>query len=148
MWKTQAESLEEFIIENSAGARAAYNWAGMGVYDEHPWLGVGLGASGFYMYDNLPDWALTTVPEIARQLDPSNRLYPNPKNMYVRILAEAVCLAFAFPGLFVRIAGRCAVLFAQAGTTALPWCCRSVFVAGDFALQRYAETLSQRRIFG
>jgi len=96
LWETQAESLEEFIIANSAGARAAYNWAGMATYAEHPWLGVGLGASGFYMYDNLPDWALTTVPEIARQLSPSNRLYPNPKNMYIRILAEGGLLGFAF----------------------------------------------------
>ncbi len=130
LWSTQADSLEEFIIANSAGARAAYNWAGMGVYGEHPWLGVGLGASGFYMYDNLPDWALTTVPEIARQLNPSNRLYPNPKNMYVRILAESgllgfsLFLAFLFgllgdalsflrrPGLyrFLGIAGLCSWL--------------------------------------
>ena len=130
LWNTQAENLTDFIIENSAGSRAAYNWAGMGVYDEHPWLGVGLGASGFYMYDNLPDWALTTVPEIARQLSPSNRLYPNPKNMYVRILAESgllgfsLFLAFLFgllgdalsflrkPGLlrFLGIAGLCSWL--------------------------------------
>ena len=96
LWNTQADSLEEFIIANSAGARAAYNWAGLATYDEHPWLGVGLGASGFYMYDHLPDWALTTVPEIARQLNPSNRLYPNPKNMYIRVLAEGGLLGFAF----------------------------------------------------
>jgi O-antigen ligase len=31
---------------------------------------------------------MTTVPEIARQLSPENRLYPNPKNMYLRLLAE------------------------------------------------------------
>jgi O-antigen ligase len=96
LWNTQAGSLEEFIIANSAGARAAYSWAGLATYNEHPWLGVGLGASGFYLYGNLPDWALTTVPEIARQLDPSNRLYPNPKNMYVRILAEGGLLGFSF----------------------------------------------------
>jgi hypothetical protein len=130
LWNTQAESLTDFVIENSAGARAAYNWAGMAGYDEYPWLGVGLGASGFYMYDHLPDWALTTVPEIARQLDPSNRLYPNPKNMYVRVLAEggllgfSLFLAFLFgllgdalsllrrPGLlrFLGIAGLCSWL--------------------------------------
>jgi O-antigen ligase len=96
LWSTQADSLADFVIANSAGARAAYNWAGLATYDEHPWLGVGLGASGFYMYDNLPDWSLTTVPEIARQLDPSNRLYPNPKNMYIRILAETGLFGFAF----------------------------------------------------
>ncbi len=130
LWNTQAESLTDFVIENSAGARAAYNWAGLATYGEHPWLGVGLGASGFYMYDNLPDWALTTVPEIARQLAPSNRLYPNPKNMYVRVLAEggllgfSLFLAFLFgllgdalsflrkPGLlrFLGIAGLCSWL--------------------------------------
>ena len=130
LWNTKAESLSEFIIANSAGARAAYNWAGMGVYAEHPWLGVGLGATGFNLYDNLPDWALTTVPEIARQLNPSNRLYPNPKNMYIRILAEAGLFGFAFylaylagllgdalsflrkPGLlrFLGIAGLCSWL--------------------------------------
>jgi O-antigen ligase len=130
LWSSQAESLEEFIIENSAGARAAYNWAGLATYNEHPWLGVGLGASGFYIYGNLPDWALTTVPEIARQLDPTNHLYPNPKNMYIRVLAEGgllgftVFLAFLFgllgdalsflrkPGLlhFLGIAGLCSWL--------------------------------------
>jgi O-antigen ligase len=96
LWSTRADNLADFIIANSAGARAAYNWTGMAIYAEHPWLGVGLGASGFYMYDNLPDWALTTVPEIARQLSPSNRLYPNPKNMYIRILAETGLFGFAF----------------------------------------------------
>jgi hypothetical protein len=130
LWSTQADSLADFIIANSAGARAAYNWAGLATYDDHPWLGVGLGASGFYMYDNLPDWSLTTVPEIARQLSPANRLYPNPKNMYIRILAETGMFGFAFflaylfgvlgdalsflrkPGLlrFLGIAGLCSWL--------------------------------------
>jgi len=96
IWEAETDNLYEFFIENSVGSRAAYNSAGMGVYDEHPWFGVGLGAAGFRMYENLPNWALTTVPEIARQLDPSNRLYPNPKNMYVRILAEAGLFGFAF----------------------------------------------------
>ena len=102
LFNTRADSVEDFIIENSAGARAAYTFGALGAYDESPLTGVGLGASGFYIYDHLPDWALTTVPEIARQLDPENRLYPNPKNMYVRLLAETglvgffVFLAFLF----------------------------------------------------
>jgi O-antigen ligase len=94
LFNTQADSVEEFIIENSAGARAAYTFGGMGAYEKSPVLGVGLGASGFYIYDNLPDWAMTTVPEIARQLSPENRLYPNPKNMYVRLLAETGLIGF------------------------------------------------------
>ena len=88
LFESDAESLEEFVVDNSAGARTAYLASALGAYEESPLLGVGLGASGFYMYDHLPDWALTTVPEIARQLSPESRLYPNPKNMVARLLAE------------------------------------------------------------
>ena len=94
LFNTQAESVEEFVIENSAGARAAYTFGALGAYEQSPIAGVGLGASGFYIYDNLPDWAMTTVPEIARQLSPENRLYPNPKNMYMRLLAETGLIGF------------------------------------------------------
>jgi len=94
LFESNAESVDEFIIENSAGARAAYTFGALGAYEENPITGVGLGASGFYIYDNLPDWAMTTVPEIARQLSPENRLYPNPKNMYARLLAETGLIGF------------------------------------------------------
>ncbi len=36
----------------------------------------------------MPDWVLAGVPEIAEQLSPLSNLYPNPKNLYVRLLAE------------------------------------------------------------
>ena len=94
LFSSNAESVEEFIVENSAGARAAYNIGALGTYEESPITGVGLGASGFYIYDHLPDWAMTTVPEIARQLSPENRLYPNPKNIYLRLLAETGLAGF------------------------------------------------------
>jgi hypothetical protein len=94
LFESDAESIEEFVIENSAGARAAYTFGALGAYAESPITGVGLGASGFYIYDHLPDWALTTVPEIARQLSPENRLIPNPKNMYARLLAETGLIGF------------------------------------------------------
>ncbi len=42
----------------------------------------------------MPDWSLTTVPEIAKQMNPENRLYPNPKNLYVRLLAETGLIGF------------------------------------------------------
>lgn len=94
LFDTQADSLEDFIIKNSAGARAAYTFGALGAYEQSPVTGVGLGASGLYIYDNLPDWAMTTVPEIARQLNPENRLYPTPKNMYARLLAETGLFGF------------------------------------------------------
>ena len=81
-------------MDINAGARGAYSAGALSAFEEYPWAGVGLGASGFYIYPNLPDWSLTTVPEIAKQLSPENRLYPNPKNLYVRLLAETGLIGF------------------------------------------------------
>ncbi len=94
LWNTRATSIEDFLIQNSAGARAAYVWSSLSEYQDHPWTGVGLGASGFYMYSKLPDWALTTIPEIARQLSPESTLYQNPKNLFARLLAETGLIGF------------------------------------------------------
>jgi O-antigen ligase len=94
MWESNAENLSEYLVDVNAGARGAYTVGAMGAFRESPLTGVGLGGSGFYIYQNLPDWSLTTVPEIAKQLNPENRLYPNPKNMYVRLLAETGLFGF------------------------------------------------------
>jgi O-antigen ligase len=111
LWSTRADNLQDFIVQNSAGARAAYLMASLGAVRENPWTGVGLGASGFYMYPNLPDWALTTVPEIARQLSPDNALYPNPKNLYMRLLAETgLSGAGLFLAYLLSVLGEIAVL--------------------------------------
>jgi O-antigen ligase len=94
MWESNAESLNEYLVDINAGARGAYTVAALGAFRESPLTGVGLGGSGFYIYQNLPDWSLTTVPEIAKQLNPSSRLYPNPKNLYARLLAETGLIGF------------------------------------------------------
>jgi len=94
LWETDAQTLSEYMVDINAGARGAYSAGALAAFEEYPITGVGLGASGFYIYKNLPDWALTTVPEIAKQLSPENRLYPNPKNLYVRLLAETGLIGF------------------------------------------------------
>lgn len=94
MWESNAESLSEYLVDINAGARGAYTLAALGAFRESPLTGVGLGGSGFYIYQNLPDWSLTTVPEIAKQLNPASGLYPNPKNLYARLLAETGLIGF------------------------------------------------------
>ncbi len=101
LWEVDASSLSEYLVDINAGGRSAYAAGAMAAYEEHPVTGVGLGASGFWIYDNLPDWTLTTVPEIARQLNPSSALYPNPKNLYVRLLAETGLPGFILFAIFL-----------------------------------------------
>ena len=81
LWETRASSLSEYVVTINAGARGAYAAGAFAAFEDHPLTGVGLGASGFYIYQNLPDWAQTKLTEISRQLDPGNRSYPNPKNL-------------------------------------------------------------------
>jgi O-antigen ligase len=94
LWDLSPRNLTEYLVNINAGARSAYSTGAMAAFEEHPLAGVGLGASGFWIYQNLPEWSLTTVPEISRQLDPRSRLYPNPKNLYVRLLAETGLAGF------------------------------------------------------
>jgi O-antigen ligase len=94
IFASRADTFLEFIIQNSAGARAAQSYGAMGAYEKSPLTGVGLGASGFYILNHLPDWGMTSVPEIARLVSPDNHLYPNPKNLYVRLLAETGLIGF------------------------------------------------------
>jgi O-antigen ligase len=88
IWNSSAESLWDFAVDAYLGPRLAYVTAALAAFQAHPLVGVGLGASGFYMYGNMPDWALSGIPEISRQLSSLSNLYPNPKNLYVRLLAE------------------------------------------------------------
>jgi len=94
LWNFNAQSFSDYLVNISVGARGAYSSGAYGAYEEHPLTGVGLGASGFYIYQHLPDWSQTTLPEIARQLSPESHLYPNPKNLYVRLLAETGLIGF------------------------------------------------------
>lgn len=88
------ESLSEYLVGINAGARGAYSTGAWAAYETYPFSGAGFGASGLYIYQNLPDWSLTNLPEIARQQSTQNRLYPNPKNMYIRLFAETGLLGF------------------------------------------------------
>jgi O-antigen ligase len=129
LWETDAQNLSEYIVDINAGARGAYSAGALAAFEEYPLTGVGLGASGFYIYQNLPDWALTTVPEIAKQLSPENRLYPNPKNLYVRLLAETGLIGFfLFAAFQLYILGDMLNLFRRNDAWA-----RFAAIAGVFA---------------
>jgi len=95
LWRSRKTDLIGYVVDIYAGPRLAYAWAGLKAFGEHPWTGVGLGASGFYMFRFLPDWSRTLIPEIAQLLNPQSSIFPNPKNLYTRLLAETGIFGFA-----------------------------------------------------
>lgn len=95
LWNTDLSGgLVDYLDNVAAGARYAYSVAGFNIYSMHPWLGVGLGGSSFYLFDQLPDWSLVDSEEIAQQLSPDSYLMPNVRNMYARFLSETGIIGF------------------------------------------------------
>ena len=103
--------------------------ASMTAFQKYPMTGVGLGASGFWIYQNMPDWVLAGVPEISEQLSPLSSLYPNPKNLYVRLLTETGLAGFAlFLAFYLTIFADALSLLRGSGVA------RWLGAAGIFAL--------------
>ena len=95
------ESVPEYITNIYLGPRVAYLQASLAGYLQNPLFGVGPGASGFWIYQNIPDWSLAGNPEIARQLSPSTNIFPNPKNLPIKLLAETGILGFCLYLVFM-----------------------------------------------
>jgi O-antigen ligase len=88
LWTSDMSDFWGYISSASLGPRLAYAVGAMPAFDANPLTGVGLGASGFWIYPNMPDALLMGEPEIAEALAPDSHLFPNPKNLYVRLLTE------------------------------------------------------------
>ena len=101
IWRSNKTNLIEYAVDVYAGPRLAYAEAAWHIFEAHPWTGVGMGASGLTLYDHLPEWSLTTLSEITRQLTPEGTLYPNPKNLFLRVLAETGWIGFGVYLVFI-----------------------------------------------
>ncbi len=75
--------------------RSVYWSAAFRVYNEHPLLGVGLGNAGFFFLGNMPafSWSL---PEVVDVLRDGTSMFPNPKNLWLRLLTETGIVGFTF----------------------------------------------------
>jgi O-antigen ligase len=106
IWQSDKTNITEYFVDIYAGPRLAYSLAGWSIFEQHPWTGVGLGAAGFYIIRALPDWAHINIPETAQLLSPDNRVYPNTKNLYARLLSETGIVGFwAFMAFYLLMLG-------------------------------------------
>lgn len=94
LWQVRTSSITDYFVGIYAGPRLAFSWAGWEIFTSHPFLGVGLGASGFYLHAALPDWSHFNLSEISLILSPEYTGFPNVKNLYLRILAEVGITGF------------------------------------------------------
>ena len=107
IWQSRKTTLTSYFVDIYAGPRLAYSSAGWTIFEQHPWTGVGLGAAGLYLFKALPDWSHFNVPEVAQLLSPDNQVYPNTKNLYVRLLSETGILGFwSFISLYLLTLGK------------------------------------------
>jgi O-antigen ligase len=88
------EVLYELANRIAFAERVAYWEAGFRTFSTHPLLGVGFGNSGFFMQANLPGYAFR-LTEIRDLISGEFAGLPNPKNLWVRLLAETGLLGFA-----------------------------------------------------
>lgn len=109
IWQSLATAKNpvDYFVDIYAGPRFAYAAAGWTVFEQHPWTGVGVGGLGLYLHQALPDWAHFNIPEIAQLLSSGNTMYPNAKNMYIRLLAENGIVGFwLFVSFYLFILGK------------------------------------------
>ena len=95
--------------------RVAYWQAGMATFADHPLLGVGLGNSGFFIESNLPGYAYR-LTEIKDLRSGAFAGLPNPKNLWVRLLAETGLVGFAAFLTWWVLTGATALLLWRRGT--------------------------------
>ena len=77
-----------YLASIGGDIRMALAEASWRVFQDYPLLGVGLGQSGFHVLDRIPAWAGETSALTAELLSPWSMEYPNPKNLWLRLLAE------------------------------------------------------------
>ncbi|MCK5635769.1 MAG: O-antigen ligase family protein [Anaerolineales bacterium] len=74
--------------------RVVFWEAGYRPFEKYPVLGVGLGNAGFLFPDMVTPSGVG-LTEIREILDPSNSNFPNPKNLWIRLLSETGILGFS-----------------------------------------------------
>jgi hypothetical protein len=85
--------LYHYLGRMDLGPRVTFWLAGWKVFEQYPLFGAGLGGSGLYAWETIAPYGWT-FDEVRRVLWLEGAV-PNPKNLWVRILAETGIVGFA-----------------------------------------------------
>jgi len=99
MTEIRQEHPGEFVYalaDRLAFAERVVFWeAGYRPFELYPFTGIGLGNAGFLFPKVAPSYGYG-LTEIRILLDPTNPNFPNPKNLWIRLLSETGLLGFSF----------------------------------------------------
>jgi O-antigen ligase len=101
-----------YLASIGADIRVALSLAGWEVFLRNPIIGVGLGQSGFYLLDHLPSWTRESSVLTASLFSPFSMQFPNPKNLWIRLLSETGLLGTTFFIVFMVVMLACAIYLA------------------------------------
>jgi O-antigen ligase len=105
-------NIARYLASIGADIRVALSLAGWEVFLRNPIIGVGLGQSGFYLLDHLPSWTRESSVLTASLFSPFSMQFPNPKNLWIRLLSETGLLGTTFFIVFMIVMLACAIYLA------------------------------------
>jgi O-antigen ligase len=132
------------IADRAAFAERIVYWqAGFHAFEQYPLMGVGVGNAGFLFEEGVPTFG-RRLPEIRRVLNPENASFPNPKSLWIRLLAETgfVGTAAFLSWIVLMLAGALALARGFSGELKLVGvagllCCLAWMLEG-FSLDTFA----------
>lgn len=89
-WSDDQRRGRTYLEYIAFGQRFVYFETALRIFEKYPILGVGPGNYAFYFDDMLPQRSYTNLPEVIRQITPTERgnQLITPKNLLARLLAE------------------------------------------------------------
>jgi len=111
IFRIDVEQLQEsrhpawFLLANNLryAERVMYWTTASRAFALHPLLGVGLGNTGFVIREVMPAFGYG-LPEMLLAVDPGSPLFPNPKSLWFRLVAETGMLGFVLFAAFLLVA--------------------------------------------
>jgi len=112
-----SHAVYEYASQLAYAERVMYWVSGLKAFALHPLLGVGLGNTGFLFRESVPVFGYS-LPEITTILNGAPQ-FPNPKSLWVRLLAETGVVGFLVFVLWLVMMGLGAARLARSSAVIL-----------------------------